>query len=368
MSTEDNFFGAGILKVFPLPSFLAVSTAGLDITDNTVRFLSLKQAKEGMLIHSRGDYKIPHGVVSGGKIIDKAKFIDVLTQVKEKFDLHYVHVSLPEEQAYLFQTTIPKKTFVGADLQTVLEFKLEENVPVSSRDLIFDYEIVPTGSRNEVTLNITAFPLQISLDYVEVLNAASFVPLSFEIEVQAIARAVIPKYHGGTYMIVDFGKKRTGIAIVSKEVLRFTSTVAVGGDMLSNAIQKHFAISADEADTIKNEKGFIRYRENKEVLETLVSTVSVLRDEVRKHYNYWNIHTGDNELSRDKIDKIILCGGGANLAGLSEYLASDMNVVVDIANVWTNTFSLNEFIPDIEKRFSLSYATAIGLALKGSEI
>ena len=38
---------------------------------------------------------------------------------------------------------------------------------------------------------------------------------------------------------------------------------------------------------------------------------------------------------------------------------------MDVANVWANTFSLNDVVPDIEYRYSLAYATAVGLALKG---
>lgn len=365
MSSENHFFGQGILKLFPPPQYLTMPATGMDITDNTVRFLSLKTEKKGKLIEKRGDYKIPHGVVSHGKIVDKTKFIEILAQAKTEHNLSYIHVALPEEQAYVFQTTVPNKSFSDAELRTVLEFKLEENVPVSSRELVFDYEVIPNDGRSEAILNIVAFPLEIALDYADALHSAELRPLSFEIEVQAIARAVIPQHHGGTYMIVDFGKNRTGIAIVSEEILRFTSTVSVGGDSLSDAIQKHFDVDNEEADAIKNEKGFLRYKENKEVLETLISTVSVLRDEVRKHFNYWNSHAAENDINKGKIDKIILCGGGANLAGLAEYLASDMDVVVDVANVWTNTFSLNEFIPDIESRYSLAYATAVGLALKG---
>ena len=151
----------------------------------------------------------------------------------------------------------------------------------------------------------------------------------------------------------------------SEEVLRYTSTIDVGGSSLTRAVEKHFGVSKEEADKIKNEKGFARYKENKELLEILLTTVSILRDEVSRHFTYWNTHKGENEKENEKIDKIILCGGSANLAGLPEYLSSNINVVVEVANVWANTFSLNDVIPDIEQRYSLAYATTIGLALKG---
>ena len=362
-----HFFGEGFSKVFPPPQFLSMPATGIDISDNSVRFLALQKTKKGKRIKHKGSYKIELGVIKHGKIVDSTKLIAILAQAKEENGISNVHVSLPEEQAYLFQTTIPNTSVDSKQLQTILEFKLEENVPISSRELVFDYEIVKGTSKEELVLNITAFPYDIASEYMEAFIAAGLNPVSFEIEAQALARAVIQRHHSGTYMIVDFGKMRTGIAIVSEEVLRFTSTVPVGGESLTHAVQKHFGVSKEEADTIKNEKGFAKYKDNTEVLETLVTTVSVLRDEISKHYTYWNTHTSENHRDREKIDKIILCGGSANLAGLSEYLSSDMNVTVEVANVWSNTFSLNDFVPDVEYRHSLAYATAVGLALKGLE-
>jgi len=364
---EKHFFGEGFSKVFPTPQFLNMPAAGIDITDNSVRFLALEKTRDGKRIKSKGSYSIESGIINRGKIIDKAKLIEVLSKTKRENDISYVHVSLPEEQAYLFQTSIPNTPIDKTQLQTILEFKLEENVPISSRELVFDYEVVKDVSRDEIILNITAFPYEIAAGYLEVFDAAELTPLSFEIEAQALARAVIPKNHSGTYMVVDFGKMRTGIAIVSEEVLRFTSTVSVGGDTLTKAIQEHFDVDKEEADNIKNEKGLAKYKDNTEVLEILITTISVLRDEISRHYSYWNTHTGENERDREKIDKIILCGGSANLAGLPEYLASDMKVTVEVGNVWANTFSLNDFVPDVEYRHSLAYATSVGLALKGLE-
>lgn len=361
-ASGKHFFGEGLLKVFPTPEFLTMPATGIDITDNTARFLSFKETNEGKRIAAHGSYPIPSGVIRDGKITDKGKLIEVLAQMQRENGIQFINASLPEQQAYLFQTTIPNESVDKTQLRTILEFKLEENVPISSRELVFDYEVVEE-TKQEIILNIIAYPQAPLADYIEVFDAAGFTILSFEIEAQSLARAVIPRHHSGTYMIVDFGKMRTGIGIVEGEVLRFTSTISVGGAMLSRAIEKHFGISKEEADIVKNEKGFAVYKKNTEVLETLIATVSILRDEVRRHYNYWN-ESGNQKIKR-KVDKIVLCGGSANLAGLAEYLSTDINVVVDVADVWANAFSLNDVIPDIAYRHSLSYATSIGLALKG---
>ena len=85
-----------------------------------------------------------------------------------------------------------------------------------------------------------------------------------------------------------------------------------------------------------------------------------------QHFGYWCIYLGfaTKIYIAEKIDKIILCGGGANLAGLPEYLSFGVKIPAELANVWGNTISFEKTIPEIPFRKSLSYATAVGLAME----
>jgi len=60
----------------------------------------------------------------------------------------------------------------------------------------------------------------------------------------------------------------------------------------------------------------------------------------------------------------LLCGGDANLIGFPEYLSYELKLPVEIGNPWINILSFEKRIPEIELRESLSYAIALGLALR----
>ena len=165
-------------------------------------------------------------------------------------------------------------------------------------------------------------------------------------------------------MIVDFGKKRSGISIMSGGAVRFTTTVDVGGDTLTNALKKrHPNANEKEIEDIKNERGIKKTREGKEVTKALMETITALRDEINKHYVYWHTHAGEGKKTRPQIAKVLLCGGNANFAGLPEFLSRSLKIPVERANVWTNTFLIEDYVPPINFRDSLGYAPAIGLAL-----
>jgi Tfp pilus assembly PilM family ATPase len=120
----------------------------------------------------------------------------------------------------------------------------------------------------------------------------------------------------------------------------------------------------DEAELsqIKNNQGLVRTVESPDVRDALIQTVSVLRDELVTRMQYWHTRTGNDDERR--ITSIVLCGGSANLKGISEYFTETLGVPTIRGNVWENVFSLNDTVPPIDRNHSFGYAAAIGLALK----
>jgi type IV pilus assembly protein PilM len=164
--------------------------------------------------------------------------------------------------------------------------------------------------------------------------------------------------------MIDFGKYTTRIAIVENGVVVFTATVEVGGDSLTQAVMKRMSVPEAEAEKIKNERGFLMSPDNKDLVETMMSTVSVVKDEIVKHLTYWNA-PDSNDLPRRPVERAIICGGNANLRGFPEYLEGFLNVPVSIGNVWSNALSFDRYVPPMQFSDSLEYATAVGLALRG---
>ncbi len=355
------------LKFFPPPELLTMPTVGIDISDVSIRFLELVVLRNGIRVGRFGPAVIPEGIVVQGKIKDAKRLTEELKKLKDKYNLNFVNISLPEEQVYLFQTTITK-VLSGQSVRSVLEFKLEEHIPIPAQDAVFDYEILEEDETGNMVLSVAAYSRGTINDYVFIFKSAGLIPHTLEIETQSTARSVVPDSNG-TYMIVDYGHARTGVAVVSRGTLRFTSTVLVGGEGLTAAIKKHLP-HLDEAGItkLKNEKGLSQFDTNKALFDDLTEEVKVLRDEINKHYIYWNTRSTPEEKKTLAIDKIILCGGSSNLAGLVDYLSSSVKVPVEIANVWENVLSFDDAIPPIDKRHSLAYATSIGLALQNLKL
>ncbi len=351
-------------RFFPIPAFLSMPSFGLDISDESIKFISFISTKNGLRVAKYGERKIPAGIIESGKITNSKNLEDILINLRKEEGIKSVRVSLPEEQVYLFQMHLDKTEL--SSIREGIELALEEHIPIPAQDAIFDYEILSEDNKN-IWLQVAAIPKNVIDNYLSVFKNASITVPSFELEAQSISRAVVKKGDNGTYMIVDFGDKRTGIFIVSGGIVRFTSTLDLGGVMLTNMIAKSFGVSVEEAESMKKKFGLQRNAPNKEIFAVLLNSVSILRDELVKHFIYWQTHQDEEGNNNPLIDSIILCGGESNLIGLADYLSVSIKSKVEMADVWANVLNTKNDVPEIDFKTALSFATAIGLALGNFE-
>lgn len=352
-------------KIIPPPSYIELASAGVDVSDTSLKYIQFKSDNRSgtqLRLLYWGDIDIPEGALERGVVHDGSKLTQALKEVKDRIGISNVRVSLPEERAYLFETEIKRDT-PHKEIRSLLEFRLEENVPLNPRDAFFDYDIIE-GSKDETMLrvSVTAYAKDTVMSYYDACRAAGVVPISFEIEAQAIARATIPRGGVGTHMIVDFGKTRTGVGIVHRGVLMYTSTIDIGGGDLSAAMRKKLGnLEESELTHLKNTQGLIQGEGDKSVYDVLLSTMSSIAEEIGTRIQYWN--TKDIAHEDRQIQSIILCGGSVNMKGLPAYFSETLGVEAARANVWQNAFSIEKKVPPIGRRYSFGYATAIGLAL-----
>jgi len=355
-----------LLRFFPVPEFLSMPTVGFDVTNEAIRFIEFEEGKLGLRLKKYGKKDIVFAEGKTDNLLESPELKKALEEIQKEFRFNFIHASLPEEKAYLFKTEIPN--VLPQEIRSAIEFKLEENVPLNSAQSLFDYTLIGGAKHAEDHLDVSVSVLPKSLVslYVNLFHSAGFVPLSFEVEAQAIARAVIGRNNHETFLIVNFGETKTGLFIVQDGIVHFTSTLPVGGTSLTDAIRKHFSIDEAEAERIRQEVGVVKDKKNIDLFFSMMSTLSVLRDEINRLLLYWQ-SKGDQGVDHSpKVDRIILCGTDAYMGGFREYLEASMKIDSEFANVWINVFDVNEYTPPISFTESLAYVTAIGLALPKS--
>lgn len=351
-----------LLKCFPFPKYLQIPSVGMDISDKTIKFAELENYEGQIRLKNFGKKGIEKGIVERGEIKKPEELIKHLAFFKNELSNKYVSVSLPEEKGFLKVVKLP--FMKESQIRKSLTVQIEEIVPLSSEDVVFDFSIISSSVKNNITkVVLSVFPKKLAEDYVLVFEKAGYVPTIFELESQSIMRPLVDPAEKEAVMVVDFGKTRTSFLVGEGGVVKFSSSAVVAGEHIDKVIAKK-----TNSDISVIEKAKVNYSFNKsgdeEIFSTMLPIVSALKDEARKIIQYWSTHSVNQVFNNREISKIILCGGDAILPGIADYFAYELKKPVEIGNPWCNITSFDKYVPKIKKEESLKYVTALGLAMR----
>lgn len=343
---------------------------GLDISDLSLKIIKLKKDKKGLKLNSFGETRIPSGIIEGGEIKDIENLTKIikkgLKQVKGKrIRTKYVISSLPEEKSFLDILQIP--IIKEEEVENAVKFEAENYIPLKLDDVYFDFEKIQPISKQKKyqEILIAATPKHIVDPYFRALEQAGLKPIALEIESLAIVRSLIKKnISTGPLLIIDFGETRTSFIIFSGKSLRFTSTIPISSQVLTKNISKNLKISYEKAEELKKKEGL---EGRKEISEAIIPPLTDLAEQIKTYLKYYRSHIPKGQILTDKrkLERILLCGGGANLKGLIGFLSSTLKVKVELGNPWINILKETvKEVPELSFEKSLAYTSALGLALR----
>lgn len=348
---------------------------GLDISDETFKFVQLKAARHGVRLTSFGFGDFPKGSIIDGEIKDEDAVSRVLKDAFQKpeqgtLSTNHVVCSLPEEHTFTRVIQLPKMN--EAEASEAVRWEIEQNIPMNIADVYYDWQLVDLGnlSVNHLDILISAAPKKLIDGYLSMLRKCNLMPKSLEGESVAVSRSIIKNVHTeGPTLIVDLGATRTSFIIFSGSTMQFTSSIPIAGNKMIAAISASLKMDHDNAKQLFYEIGLDKSKEEGRVYNILEPIMNDLKEQINNYIVFYEGHSEHEHALVGKpvaVQKIILCGGVANLNGLAVYLSMALKIPVEVGNPWINILkeSLRE-IPGLSYKKSLSYTTALGLGLSG---
>ncbi len=350
------------------------SIFGLDLSDISVKVFQLEKNGEKYEIRSFGSQSIPEKSFEDGVVIDKEKIILAIQEAvrkagPKKINTKKVICSISESKAFLRVLNIPQMDEDSA--KEAVKWEIEASIPLSIDNVYYDWQFINGENRNNQEVIgekkqdiLTVAVAKKTVDgLMEVLKGAGLDVYGLEPESIASVRSLIDKNESQeSCLIVDLGSKRTSFIITKGNIPFFTSSIHFSSEGITDALAKHFGISVEAAEKMKISKGLENSEEENSIIGVVKPILENLISEIEKTIDFFeNISDGEN-----KIKKIILSGGGANLKGLIPYLSTKLNKEIEGGDPWIN-LGLNEKLPPISRENSISYSTVIGLAISATE-
>ena len=337
---------------------------GLEVSDTSIKVLELGSDGQKSFIRSFNNLDIPSGIVEEGRIIRKEKLALLIRQAvntarPKKIKTRKVVCSLPESKVFLRIVSIPKMKEVEA--KEAVKWEMEANIPLAIDQVYYDWQFLEISGDGKQEVLTVAVAKEVVDDFISVLEMADLEPYGFEAETTANIRSIIPSTEGQnpqSSLIIDLGSKKTSFIIQRSGVPYFTSSIPFSSLGIDDVIAKTLNLNGNEAKRAKVDQGIMNAERNP-IAASLEPMLQNLSSEIEKTLDFSSALSYDSGL----IENIILCGGGANLKGLPEYLSKKLNKNVSVGDPRIN-LNLRGKKHSLNQEQAVRYATVIGLAIR----
>lgn len=353
---------------FPL-IYHAQAIFGLDIGQHTAKFLQLSRSNNRLKLIGLGAVIFPSGTIIDGVIAEPEELAKVLGDALNSAPIghitaHAVAASLP--QAHLFTRILTLPAMEEAKLSEAVQWEAQQYIPLPMNDLYIDFDIVSTrkdeqGVPLDHDILLVASPRAIVDSYMKLFEFLRLTPHSLETSLAANVRALRPHQRKmNVVLIIDAGSTSADMAIVT-DTIRVTTTVAFGGDSITELISKRLKVTLEEADEIKRRLGVGPSNLQTKVETALGTTLKTLLTEIQKLVKYFEERSGSQDGKKHPVERILLVGGMSRMPGFAQYLAANTKLPVDISSPWDH--QPVRMAKPLPHALATTYTTAFGLAL-----
>ena len=355
-----SFWSRTVFRMTPRPF-------GLDLSDLSLKMVFLEEESGRDTIVSYGSVNLPLETVSDGKILKQEAVVSGVhtlfaTAGPKSVRSRQVFCSLPETKAFLRILSLP--TMSPEEMGEAIKWEIEANIPLSLDQVYYDYHPLGrniTRESGKVSVLVVAVSRSVVDQFVATLEAAGLEVVGFETESIAQARILLPEEESdATTLIIDLGDRRTSFLIALGNIPVFTSSIPLSSQMITDAISKGMRIPFEEAERLKISEGIGSPVKGDPLFRMVEPVLESLSVEMERSVEFY-LNTLRYSAA---VDRVILCGGGSNMRGLLPYLARKLGKPVEFGNPWVN-LRMGNSLPLINKKQSVQYSTALGLALRG---
>ena len=254
------------------------------------------------------------------------------------------------------------------ELLVSLELEAKKHVPLDGTEAIIDYFHLGNSPNELDKINVilaTTTKNKIK-DHAEIVKNAGLKPGIFDCDPIGISNLYqfsneLPE--NGADVLLDIGHTSTTLVVWGKNSSYFSREIEIGGHQINKALMQEFNLDYQSADTKKNDLGVNSF-DKKNASEDEDNGISIEQrtifndfiEEVRKTLRFYMKNN-----NQSFFNSFFLTGGCANLPGLSDFIASNLNVTIKDFNAFNNIKT------DSSIENPNQFALALGLALRGFE-
>lgn len=262
----------------------------------------------------------------------------------------------------VFSTIIDFPKMPSKEIDSAIKWEARKLIPLPLDKMSLHWYILPSVEKEKddesIKVILNAAPTETTTKYLNIFKSAKLNLVSLETEIKALQRSLLSP-NNKTSLIIDIGANNTNMIIYDNNLPLLNKNIDIGGETLTSHIAKTLNIDFEHATKLKKQFGMsISDQSQHPAVKAMKFAIDniVIRD--IKH-----LITILGNSTQNKINNIVLTGGGAHLKNLDTYLENELKINTRIGNPWHKISYPKELKPELDK-IGTKMSVAIGLALK----
>ncbi|MBU1138861.1 MAG: pilus assembly protein PilM [Proteobacteria bacterium] len=339
---------------------------GVDIGSHAVKVCQLKRTDKAYAVVNLGSATPPEDAVDDGTLNDPEAVGKAIADLFKNLKIKKKKIGFSISGYSVIVKKVNLAVMTEEELEEHIQSEAEQYIPFDIDDVYLDFQDLKTNKEgsDRTDVMLVAAKKEIVDDYLEMLEGINLQPVIVDVDGFALENTYEYNYpKDENVALVDIGATKMNINIISKGTSVVARDIVVGSRQLTEQIQNAFDIEFEEAEALK--LGHLPAEDKQQQIEEIFSTTCtqwVL--EIKKAIDLYHANHADEQLTR-----LVLSGGGAKVAGLTDFLSSETGLTVELFNPFANMTVNNKKIdPDYLNTIGPEMAIATGIAIRPSVI
>jgi len=360
-----------IFKSIRIPLMGKKTTLGIDIGTASIKIAELERTKEGVslknygILESKGHLDRLNNAIqtSSLKIVgnDTSELLKRLLE-EIKPGTKDVVASLPAYSAFSSLVEIPVMS--KEETAQAMTFQAKAFVPLPLTEVAIDWlpirEIDDGKGGKKQQILLVSIPNKQIQTYKDIFRAAGLTLRFLEVETLSLAR-ILTDGDPTTSLIVDIGARSTSIAVAGGGTLKYSAQTDYAASSLTQAVSRGYGVDVNRAEDLKRQKGLIGTGGQYQVSTLMLPYLDVILNEARRIKDIFE------KTYKEKVERVILTGGGANLLGIEKYTSQQLDLLTIKGDSFSKISTPQEFGPSAASIGS-QLSVALGLAIRDSKV
>ena len=290
---------------------------GLDITTSSIKLIELAMVGGEYRVESYAAEPTPPNSMNEKTLVDPEAVGEAIRRAVKRSGAksHEAAIAISGDAAITKVIQMPRG-LRDSELEAQVEMQADQYIPFPMDEVSYDYEVIGPSEKDADSIDVLLVASR--TDNVaqrrSAVVAAGLSTRIVDVEAFALENACrlmthqMP--HGGidhSVAVVDFGASSTTFSVLRNLKVVYTRDFAFGGQQLTEEIMRTYGLSMEEAGRAKKEGG-LPGNYQAEVLDPFIDDMT--QQVSRSMQFYLASGTG-----REQPDKILICGGCANIPG-----------------------------------------------------